>query len=185
MIKIKSVIKRDGTTQKFKRHYLERSVHRAMVAAKFADGEFAKAYAGEVIRELEKSRKEVVKVEKIKSAVCLVLKKHNMKKACDEYMFVWLHLKPVNLTKVMKRDGSIEKFHIEKLFKSIHKSIMHTGINDSKLAHKITKQVITILEKRFDGKTIPIENIKETVEFVLVKAKHPGAAKKYILHRYM
>jgi anaerobic ribonucleoside-triphosphate reductase len=88
------------------------------------------------------------------------------------------------ITKVEKRDGSFEKFNFKKLSNSIAKALAQAGHKNGKIANKLAKEVVNLLEKRH-GKTVPVEHIKQTVEFILVKNKLPKAAKAYILYRYM
>ncbi len=89
------------------------------------------------------------------------------------------------ISKVQKRNGSIQKFMPEKLFRSINKSLAHSGIENKKLSRKIMQEAINILEKKYKGKTIPVEVIKQTAGKVLVKNKLPEAARFYLLHRYL
>lgn len=87
--------------------------------------------------------------------------------------------------RVMKRDGTVEKFSSQKIFKSISKSLKETGYKNKKLAAKLTKHAVSLLTKRYKGEVVPVESIKETVEFVLVKNKLPQVAKRYALYRYV
>ena len=88
------------------------------------------------------------------------------------------------ITRVEKRDGSFERFSSKKLTNSIAKALAQSGTKNGKIANKLAKEAIKLLEKRHE-KTVPVEHIKETVEFVLVKNKLPKAAKYYLLYRYM
>ncbi len=89
------------------------------------------------------------------------------------------------ITKVMKRDGSTEKFDLKKLNSSIVKALVQSGHKDGKLVKQLAKEAVKILEKGHKGGIVEVQDIKDTVEFVLVKNKLPKAAKNYILYRYV
>jgi len=91
----------------------------------------------------------------------------------------------MDLKKVMKRDGRIERFDKTKIYNSIHKSLWHAHRRDEKLARKLAEEAVIILSKKYKNKTVPVEEIKEVVEFVLVKNKFPKVAEAYILYRFV
>lgn len=78
---------------------------------------------------------------------------------------------------VIKRDGSVEAFNVEKI------------INAAKKAYKacnaeLSKEVENTLKGLFDGKeTINIEEIQDAVEKILMK-DNPEFAKAFIIYRY-
>ena len=183
---IKKIKKRDGTIEKFDKKKLTKSIASACHQANFKLCP-PEVLADDILKELEKKKKDLITVEDVRSTACSVFKKNDMTGVCDTYMFVWLHSKKPKIQKVEKRDGAIEPFNSEKIFKSIQKSLHQSHIKDGKFAEKMTKEVIGILDKRF-GKSknsVPVWDIKDVIEFVLVKNKVPKVAKKYILYRYM
>ncbi len=101
------------------------------------------------------------------------------------YNLVFLHIKGLKIKNVMKRDGRVVNFKMHNIFKSIRKAFSQAGVDDGKKCEDITKEVVNILNKKFAGKTVPVENIKETVEHVLVRRKLPKVARAYLLYRYM
>ncbi len=183
---IKKIRKRDGTIEKFEKKKLTKSIAKACHQANFKLCP-PEVLADDVLKALEKKKKDLVSVEDVRSSVCSVFKENNMIRVCDTYMFVWLHSKKSKIKKVEKRDGTTEDFNSEKIFKSIQKSLHQSHIKDGNFAEKMTKEVILILDKRFgkSKKPVPVWDIKEVIEFVFVKNKLPGVAKKYILYRYM
>ena len=183
---IKKIKKRDGTIQKFEKKKLTKSIASACHQANFKLC-LPEVLADDIHKALEKKRKDLITVEDVRSTACSVFKKNDMTGVCDTYMFVWLHAKKSKIKKVEKRDGTIESFNSEKIFKSIQKSLHQSHIKDGKFAEKMTKETISILNKRFgkSKKPVPVWDIKDVIEFVLVKNKLPGVAKKYILYRYM
>ena len=181
---IKKIKKKDGTVEKFQFKKLNESISRACEQAKFKLCP-PEALAKDVLKDLEKKNKRQIDVEDVRSAVCSVLKKNKMHNVCDTYLFVWLHSRKPKIKRVEKRDGSFQEFSPEKVFKSIQKSLRQSHIEDGNQAEKLTKEALSILDKKFSGKVVPVRDIKEVIEFVLVKNKLPGVAKKYILYRYM
>ncbi len=177
------VKKRNGKREKFNKHKLLHSIHHAMHMAGISNATFEEKIASDVINRLKK--KKVVDTEDIRKTVCYALRKDKHHKVCDYYELVWLHAKPVKIKGVIKRDGRNEKFSPEKLFKSVQKSFKQAGIQDGKALQKVMQDVLSALGKKYTNKHVPIENIKETVEFYLVRRRFPEVAKRYMLYRYM
>ncbi|MBI2578826.1 MAG: hypothetical protein HYW26_03885 [Candidatus Aenigmarchaeota archaeon] len=94
-------------------------------------------------------------------------------------------ISPRKTMKVIKRDGRTEKFQPRKILGSIRKALAHAHESRPGLAEKLAKQAQALIARKYRGKPVPVEAIKETLEFVLVKNKLPKAAKAYILYRYM
>ena len=90
----------------------------------------------------------------------------------------------VNISKVVKRDGTMERFSRTKIKQSIHKALMHAHRKDHHTADMLTSQVTSILQKRYKKGLVEVETIRHTVEYVLVKNKFSKTAKAYILYRY-
>lgn len=186
MLKGARVRKRDGRLEKFSEKKLLHSIGRAFKIADVPDHERAAAIYYEVIHKLaERGEKQVMTVDEIERAVKAVLHKHDLPKVVHGYELVFLRLKPTKIEKVRKRDGRIVDFDPERIFKSICKSFKQTRRTIDKRCESLTGEVIELLDKRYAGQTAPVEAIKETIEFVLVKNKLPDVAKAYSLHRYM
>jgi len=182
-MRIEKVLKRNGRVENFSLHKLEHSISLAMKQANAKNN--AKEIAHQVAAELHKKYRKKVDVEKIKNVTCSVLVKNGLRKACDYYMFVWLHSKPAKTKKAIKRDGRVVQFHPVRIFKSIQKSMKQAHVKNLLLAGKMTNEVIKIIDRKYKGKLVPVEAIKDAIEFVLAKNKMPEAAKAYILYRYM
>lgn len=181
----KFVKKKDRTTQKFDKGKLESCMLRVLKHVGEKDESLAIRVAHETCTEVGKTKSQTTTSDKIRRAVCKVLRKNKMPKGIEYYECVFLHIKGLKIRKVVKRDGRVEKFNPHKIFKSIRKVFSEVGIEDGKTAEKLTKDVISILEKKYGNKPVPVESIKEDVEYVLVKNKFPQVAKAYILYRYM
>ena len=180
---IEKVKKRSGKTEKFSRHKLLKSIHMSMHRIGIDDKHLEEKITDGVIKHLKHRR--VADAENIRSAVCFVLRKNKHHNVCDFYSLVWLHAKPVKIRNVIKRSGRKEKFSPEKLFKSIQKSFKSSHIHDGLLLESVTREIIYKLGKRYKGKEVETEDIRNFAEYVLKKRKLGNVAKHYIMHRYM
>ena len=88
------------------------------------------------------------------------------------------------ITKIRKRNGSIEDFNIEKISRAIFKAAKACGGDDYTLAEKLAKRVYRNLNKRFtENDIIAIEDVQDTVEKVLIEGGYAKTSKAYILYR--
>jgi transcriptional regulator NrdR family protein len=179
------VRKRDGRTESFSFRKLHASIHQAFRRAGAADHDRASAISHEVRDSLLHKKKKVVAVDEIERTVESVLRRHKLRSVLEAYKLVFLHLHKMKIKTVRKRDGRRQDFDPEKVFKSVCKSFRQAGEPADKRCDKLTQQAVALLEKRYAGKVVPVEEIKETIEFVLVRSKLPKVARAYILYRYM
>lgn len=80
---------------------------------------------------------------------------------------------------VVKRDGSIEEFNVDKIISAVEKAFKSCN-------KKMPQYLYDMLGALFDtleGDTIGIEEIQNKVEDVLMNDKHFDVAKKYIIYR--
>ena len=85
---------------------------------------------------------------------------------------------------VRKRDGQLDRFDSDQITIAILKAAKAVGGRDEELAKRLSKQVISELEKRFGEKGVPtVEEIQDSVEKVLIEKGHARTAKAYILYR--
>ncbi len=88
------------------------------------------------------------------------------------------------ITKVRKRNGRFVDFDQEKITNVIWKAAQSVGGTDKELAKVLSDKVVSVLEDKFGGVTIPtVEQIQDIVEKVLVENGHYKTAKAYILYR--
>lgn len=88
------------------------------------------------------------------------------------------------VAQIKKRDGRIVPFDQEKITEAIFKAAVAVGGRDRKVAEDLSDEVVSILEDRFDGRTIPsVEEVQDIVEKVLIERGHAKTAKAYILYR--
>ncbi|MDR0975972.1 MAG: ribonucleoside triphosphate reductase [Christensenellaceae bacterium] len=87
------------------------------------------------------------------------------------------------ITKVLKRDGSSQKFDRAKIAEAVFKAVKAVGGTDRSGADKIAQSVEEELTQVFGKKTPTVEEVQDTVERHLIKAGHDQVAKAYILYR--
>jgi len=85
--------------------------------------------------------------------------------------------------RIRKRDGRIVKFRPEKIQNAIFKAITATRGTDGEESKKLTKEVLKILSRRYQGRVPTVEMIQDIVEEVLIKNGLVEIAKAYILYR--
>lgn len=86
------------------------------------------------------------------------------------------------MKKIIKRDGSIEKFSKVKIADAVYKSTINSekGI-DKNLGNEIANKVEGIFEK--SNKSLNVEEIQDLVEVLLMESNRKDVAKHYILYR--
>jgi ribonucleoside-triphosphate reductase (formate) len=89
-----------------------------------------------------------------------------------------------NITKIQKRDGSLDDFNQEKITKAIYKAVTATDRGDGQLSKDISDKVIRLINRRFKGEEIPtVEQVQNIVEEVLILEGLVDTAKAYIIYR--
>lgn len=81
------------------------------------------------------------------------------------------------MLKVVKRDGSIEDFNVQKVVNAVQKAFASVGCE---LPEYLNTMIPTLFE---EGDVIGVEDIQDRVEQLLMNDKHFEAAKSYILYR--
>lgn len=83
---------------------------------------------------------------------------------------------------IIKRDGKIEAFNIEKVYNAVYKSTLDSKQGEDKeLAQKISDSVLNLLKHRESD--ISVEEVQDIVEILLMTSERKDVAKKYILYR--
>lgn len=85
--------------------------------------------------------------------------------------------------KARKRDGRLDLFDPTKIAVAIHKAAQSVGHGESLLAEELASVVTLLLEKDFSDGVVPIQEIQETVEKVLMETGHTEIAKSFLLYR--
>ena len=84
---------------------------------------------------------------------------------------------------VTKRNGTLEKFHPEKITWAIFKAANAVGGKDFDRAEALSQEVVRHIQEKFDILAPSIEDIQDIVEKVLIENGHAATAKAYILYR--
>ncbi|MCX8158383.1 MAG: ribonucleoside triphosphate reductase [Candidatus Diapherotrites archaeon] len=84
---------------------------------------------------------------------------------------------------VVKRDGRLAPFRIEKIAEAIFKAARAVGGEDRNLANEIAIRVYERLKKDFGKNNPTVEQIQDYVEKELIESGHAKTAKAYILYR--
>lgn len=92
--------------------------------------------------------------------------------------------------KVIKRNGAIVDFDVERVSESIYRAAVEVGGRDRDLARLVANEVIFLLNKTLaetnsdSDKTFPsTEEIQDLIEKTLIERGHARTAKEFILHR--
>jgi ribonucleoside-triphosphate reductase len=84
---------------------------------------------------------------------------------------------------IRKRDGRLVKFDQAKITQAIQRSFFATGVDDPKLAEKLSGKVLADMEAALVGTVPQVEEIQDIVERILIKEDHVETAKAFILYR--
>ena len=87
------------------------------------------------------------------------------------------------LTKIIKRNGSVEDFNPSKITTAILKAGQATGEFEEKIAINLTVRVLTIANQMIAGSELTVEEIQDIVEEVLITSPYRKTAKAYIIYR--
>lgn len=95
----------------------------------------------------------------------------------------------MKIEKVLKRDGRIVDFDINKIFQAIYNALSNTkddtfdDFEIQKLANTYAKQTVVVLNSSITSEIPSVESVQDTVESVLIRNNESAAAKHYILYR--
>jgi len=90
----------------------------------------------------------------------------------------------LKVSRIRKRDGSIQGFNPDKITMAIYKAMGSQGLDDRRTASKLSGQVVKSVETSFGGREIPtVEQVQDLVESTLMRAGYAEVAKAYILYR--
>ncbi|MEA5137086.1 MAG: anaerobic ribonucleoside triphosphate reductase [Candidatus Fimivivens sp.] len=86
------------------------------------------------------------------------------------------------ITSIIKRDGRMVPFELDKITQAIYKAAQALGGNDNETAATLADQVVTYLESK-GSQTPTVEEIQDAVEHTLIENGHARTAKEFILYR--
>lgn len=87
------------------------------------------------------------------------------------------------IKEILKRDGTVQSFDIEKITNAIYKAAVAVGGDDRELAKRLSEEVVSKLEQNFGGRRPHVEDVQDMVEKVLIENGHAKTAKAFILYR--
>ena len=87
------------------------------------------------------------------------------------------------IERIIKRDGRVVDFDVEKITDAIFNAAKVLGGNDRELSAYLAKQVELYLLEVCHTNTPTVEQTQDAVEKVLIEAGHARTAKEYILYR--
>jgi len=87
------------------------------------------------------------------------------------------------VTHVVKRDKTLVPFDSNKILSAISKAAQETGEFGEREAESLAREVVKIIEAKFDDGNPLVEQIQDIVETVLIKENWVKTAKAYILYR--
>lgn len=87
------------------------------------------------------------------------------------------------IKEIVKRDGRVDTFNINKIKEAIAKAATAAGGEDVNRAEELSYIVAAKLASEYRGKAPTVEGIQDTVEKVLIEQNCAATAKAYILYR--
>lgn len=88
------------------------------------------------------------------------------------------------ITQIIKRDGRVVPFNIEKIANAIFKAAQSIGGHNYEESMKLAIKACEYIENKYNGKVPTVEQIQDAVEKMLIDDGHAQTAKAYILYRY-
>ena len=88
-----------------------------------------------------------------------------------------------NIEKIVKRDGRVVDFNVDKITDAIFKAAQVLGGNDKTLSEYLAKQVELYLLEVQHTPMPTVEQVQDAVEKILIENGHARTAKEYILYR--
>ncbi len=180
---LKWVEKNNGHIEKFNKSKLAKSIYFSMHHIGKGSKELAHELASEVPVFLSESG--VVASSKIREAVLHILRSRDLKEEASSYELTSLHMVGVGIKEVRKRDGGLQEFHPNKIFKSVRRACLDAGIIGGKLSEEITKEVIRKLSLEHKDGQVSTHTIKKAVAHALKDAGFEAVERKYLIHRYV
>lgn len=184
--------KRNGQIEDFDQQKIANSIRQAILNSGLKDNPIADRLSKEVSGYLEDNYAgiDTITTDDIRSAVNIVLLENNLPEVAKHYFKTRgqkVSLQPKifpGIQKIKKRDGSIVDFNPHKIYLAIFRAGESTKEFSDPEAKKLAKIVISILEHKFDGHTIPhVEQIQDIIEIILIQANWAATAKHFIIYR--
>ena len=85
----------------------------------------------------------------------------------------------MSITKIKKRDGRIVDFDSSRIKDAIHKAFIAVELKDGERAGSITREVVKLLEEKFEDRIPSVEDAQDLVIEVLKKNGYEKVAAEY------
>lgn len=89
----------------------------------------------------------------------------------------------MRITKIKKRDGRIVDFDSSRIRDAIHRAFLAVELGDGEKAERITREVVSLLEEKFEKRIPSVEDAQDLVIQVLKKRGYEKVAKEYQAYR--
>jgi ribonucleoside-diphosphate reductase alpha chain len=89
----------------------------------------------------------------------------------------------MTIKKIVKRDGRIVDFDSDRIRDAVYKAFIAVELEDGKKAESISREVVRLLEEKFDGRTPSVEDAQDVVIQVLKKEGFETVAREYQVYR--
>jgi ribonucleoside-diphosphate reductase alpha chain len=83
------------------------------------------------------------------------------------------------ISKIAKRDGRVVDFDPRRIRDAIYKAFIAVELQDGEKAETVTKEVVRLLEQKFEGKVPSVEDAQDTVVRVLKEKGYGKVAESY------
>ncbi|MBU0470231.1 MAG: adenosylcobalamin-dependent ribonucleoside-diphosphate reductase [Nanoarchaeota archaeon] len=85
---------------------------------------------------------------------------------------------------IIKRDGRIEEFNINKITEAIFKAAQTVGGKDDSLAKNLALEVCLLINQKFQNQIPTVDDVQDLVEKTLIENGHAKTGKAFILYRH-
>jgi len=89
----------------------------------------------------------------------------------------------MHITKIKKRDGRIVDFDSSRIRDAIHRAFLAVELGDGEKAERITREVVSLLEEKFEKRIPSVEDAQDLVIQVLKKRGYRKVANEYQAYR--
>jgi ribonucleoside-diphosphate reductase alpha chain len=87
------------------------------------------------------------------------------------------------ISKIAKRDGRVVDFDPRRIRDAIYKAFIAVELQDGEKAETVRKEVVRLLEQKFEGKVLSVEDAQDTVVWVLKEKGYGKVAESYQAYR--
>jgi ribonucleoside-diphosphate reductase alpha chain len=89
----------------------------------------------------------------------------------------------MTIKKIVKRDGRVVDFDSNRIRDAIYKAFIAVELEDGKRAEGLSREVVRLLEEKFEGRTPSVEDAQDLVIEVLKKEGYERVAHEYQVYR--